>query len=98
MMNHGLVRACERPEAVVVDEHSVWVASEVQSVTVRDESGEHTEYEFNLVQYEKDEFIPDMKNHEIYAEIFNEVYSKLYKRLDGVYKREKFIFKRRNKE
>ena len=60
MMNHGLVRACERPEAVVVDEHSVWVASEVQSVTVRDESGEHTEYEFNLVQYEKDEFIHGM--------------------------------------
>lgn len=59
-MNHGLVRACERPEAVVVDEHSVWVASEVQSVTVRDESGEHAEYEFNLVQYEKDEFIHGM--------------------------------------
>ena len=59
-MNHGLVRACERPEAVVVDEHSVWVASGVQSVTVRDESGEHTEYEFNLVQYEKDEFIHGM--------------------------------------
>lgn len=59
-MNHGLVRACEQPEAVVVDEHSVWVASEVQSVTVRDESGEHTEYEFNLVQYEKDEFIHGM--------------------------------------
>lgn len=59
-MNHGLVRACERPEAVVVDEYSVWVASDVQSVTVRDESGEHTEYEFNLVQYEKDEFIHGM--------------------------------------
>ena len=60
MRNRGLGRAGERPEAVVVDEHSVWVASNVQSVTVRDESGEHTEYEFNLVQYEKDEFIHGM--------------------------------------
>ena len=60
MINHGLVRAGEAPEAVLVDEHSVWVASDVQSVTVADESGEHTEYEFNLVQYEKDEFIHGM--------------------------------------
>ena len=71
MMNHGLVRACERPETVVVDEHSVWVASEIQSVTVPDETGEHTEYEFNLVQFDKDEFIHGMieKNESLEAQL-----------------------------
>lgn len=57
MTNHGLVRATEAPEAVVVDEFSVWVASEIQSVTVADETGEHIEFEFNLIQYDKDEYI-----------------------------------------
>lgn len=71
MINHGLVRACERPEAVVVDEHSVWIASEIQSVTVPDETGEHTEYEFNLVQFDKDEFIHGMieKNESLEAQL-----------------------------
>lgn len=57
MINHGRVRATESPEAVVVDEFSVWVASEVQSVTVVDEQGERVEYEFSLTQYTKDEYI-----------------------------------------
>lgn len=71
MINHGLVRACEQPEPVVVDEHSVWVASDVQSVTVPDESGEHTEYEFNLVQYDKVEYIHGMieKNESLEAQL-----------------------------
>lgn len=71
MINHGLVRAAEAPDAVVVDEHSVWVASEIQSVTVADESGEHTEFEFNLVQYGKDEFIHGMieKNESLEAQV-----------------------------
>ena len=71
MMNHGLVRACERPEAVVVDEHSVWVASEIQSVTVPDETGELTEYEFTLVLFDKDEFIHGMieKNESLEAQL-----------------------------
>lgn len=60
MIDHGKTRASEAPEAVVVDENSVWVASNVQPVTVTDESGERTEYEFDLVQYGKDEYIRHM--------------------------------------
>lgn len=57
MTNHGTVRACVSPEAVKVDENSVWIAENVTTVTVTDESGERTEYEFTLTQYTKDEYI-----------------------------------------
>lgn len=57
MIEHGRVRAAVAPEAVVVDENSVWVAEDVQEVTVQDEQGERTEYEFSLIQYCKDEYI-----------------------------------------
>ena len=46
MINHGTVRATEAPEKLHVDECSVWVASDIQTVTVEDENGERTEYEF----------------------------------------------------
>lgn len=57
MIEHGLVRAAVAPEAVVVDANSVWVSENIQEVTVQDEQGERTEYEFSLIQYTKDEYI-----------------------------------------
>lgn len=57
MMNHGKVRAAEAPEAITIDDFSVWLAHDVQEVTVQDEQETHTEYEFDLIQYEKDEYI-----------------------------------------
>ena len=60
MINHGTVRATEAPETLHVDECSVWVASDIQTVTVKDENGERTEYEFTLLQYDKDEYIRHM--------------------------------------
>lgn len=57
MIEHGLVRAAVAPEAVVVDANSVWVSENIQEVTVQDEQGERTEYEFSLTQYTKDEYI-----------------------------------------
>lgn len=60
MINHGTVRATEAPEKLHVDECSVWVASDIQTVTVEDENGERTEYEFTLLQYGKDEYIRHM--------------------------------------
>lgn len=60
MINHGTVWATEAPEKLHVDECSVWVASDIQTVTVNDENGERTEYEFTLLQYDKDEYIRHM--------------------------------------
>ena len=60
MVNHGKVRATKAPENIVIDEFSVWVSENVTEVTVTDEQGTHTEYEFNLKQYGKDEYIHAM--------------------------------------
>lgn len=61
MLNHGKVRATKAPENIVIDECSVWVSDNVRSVTVPDEDGQsHTEYEFDLKQYGKDEYIHSM--------------------------------------
>ena len=60
MVNHGKVRAAEAPENIVIDEYSVWVAENITEVTVVDEQGTRTEYEFDLKQYDKDEYIHDM--------------------------------------
>ena len=60
MTNYGRVRATESPENVVVDESSVWISENITTVTVTDEQGTRTEYEFDLKQYEKDEYIHAM--------------------------------------
>ena len=60
MVNHGKVRATEAPESVVIDEYSVWIAENITEVTVTDEQGTRTEYEFDLKQYDKDEYIHAM--------------------------------------
>ncbi len=58
MIIHGVTRSAERPEEMLVDEKSVWVAGDIQEVTVADEDGgTHIEYEYNLIQYTKDEYI-----------------------------------------
>ncbi|MBR1620069.1 hypothetical protein IJ674_09280 [bacterium] len=60
MIDYGRIRSTVRPEEKVVDEFSVWVNTDVQEVQVSDDQGNHTEYEFHQVQYDKDEFIKVM--------------------------------------
>ena len=60
MVNLGKVRAAEAPENMVIDEFSVWIAENITEVTVTDEHGTRTEYEFDLKQYDKDEYIHAM--------------------------------------
>lgn len=60
MVNLGKVRAAEAPENMVIDEYSVWIAENITEVTVTDKQGTHTEYEFDLKQYDKDEYIHAM--------------------------------------
>lgn len=57
MTNHGRVRSVIQPDTRVIDENSVWTAEDTASVTVTDEGGAHTEYEYTLKQYAKDEYI-----------------------------------------
>ena len=73
MTNHGKVRSTVQPKAVEIDEYSVWVASNitpVQEAGVDEQSG-FTGYEYDLIQYEKDEYIKmmDDKNASLEAQM-----------------------------
>ena len=57
MVDYGRIRSTVRPEEQVVDEFSVWVNTNIQEVKVDHDGDVHTEFEFNQVQYSKDEFI-----------------------------------------
>ena len=61
MINHGKVRSTVKPESTVIDEYSVWVANNITEISVEDidDSGKvtHIEYEYELLQYSKDEYI-----------------------------------------
>ena len=57
MIDYGRQRSTVQPEPMVLDEHSVWIHTNIQAVeeTVGEEvfSG----YEFDMVQYTKNEYI-----------------------------------------
>lgn len=66
MINHGKVKSTIEPERLVIDEYSVWITENVEEIEVEDEiindKGETekvttTMYEYDLVQYTKDEYI-----------------------------------------
>ncbi|MCE5343144.1 MAG: hypothetical protein LLF96_06080 [Eubacteriales bacterium] len=64
MTDHGKVRSTVQPEARVMDEASVWVAENVVPVVIGDagENGEpRTEYEYDLKQYDKNEYIAQLE-------------------------------------
>lgn len=55
MINHGTVESIEKPEELVIDDHSVWVVS---GITETIEGGETQKgYSYTLIQYTKDEYI-----------------------------------------
>ena len=57
MIDYGKVRSTVIPEEKLIDEYSVWIGTDIEEVTVTDENGEHSEYEYGLVRYTKDEYI-----------------------------------------
>jgi len=67
MVDYGRISSTVRPEPQVIDEFSVWINSDIQEVEVTHEGDTHTEFEFNQVQYTKDEYIKmiDDKNKEL---------------------------------
>lgn len=51
-------RSAVEPQPKVVDDYSVWISDNVHTVTVTDEEGnEREEFEYDLTQYGKDEYI-----------------------------------------
>lgn len=66
MINHDRVRSTIEPERLTIDEYSVWVADNIEQVEVEEEIiNDENEietvttimYEYDLVQYTKDEYI-----------------------------------------
>jgi hypothetical protein len=51
-------RSAVEPQPKVVDDYSVWISDNIHTVTVTDEEGnEREEFEYDLTQYDKDEYI-----------------------------------------
>ena len=53
MIEHGKTQSTIRPNAIDIDEYSVWVAENITETTVEND----VLYEYELVQYTKDEYI-----------------------------------------
>lgn len=73
MIDYGTVRSTTKPEGKVIDDYSVWVNTGIKEIKVADENGERTEYEFNQLQYSKEEYIKliDAKNASLEEELTN---------------------------
>ena len=57
MTEYKNVQSTIKPNETEIDEYSVWVNSDIHELSVTDENGSHTEYEYNQTQYSKDEYI-----------------------------------------
>ena len=74
MKEYGKIKSIVKPDAVVIDDYSVWVHTDTQEV--HESMGEDQPfdgYEFNMTQYEKDEYILMMseKNSELENQLTN---------------------------
>lgn len=67
MIKYEKIRSIEKPESMVIDEFSVWLNENIAEVEVEDiviseetekqEIRTHIEYEYDIIQYEKNEYI-----------------------------------------
>lgn len=58
MVDYGKVRSTVKPESIVIDEFSVWKHTDIQEVSENvGTDDEFIGYEYNMIQYTKDEFI-----------------------------------------
>lgn len=53
MINHNKTQSTIKPSAIDIDEYSVWVAENITEITKEND----VLYEYDLVQYTKDEYI-----------------------------------------
>lgn len=57
MKDYGRIRSTVYPDEIVVDDYSVWVNTDIVEIEVTQEDETHIEYEYNMMQYTKDEYI-----------------------------------------
>lgn len=61
MKDYGLQRSAVKPLGVEIAESKVFVATNIELITVQDEKSEREEYQFNYVEYDKDEYIGNLE-------------------------------------
>lgn len=71
MKDYGLTRSTVAPQAVEITESKVFVATGIEQITVTMDEQEVQEYQFNLVEYDKDEYIKMIseKNEELEQQV-----------------------------
>ena len=59
MKDYGTVRSTVKPEAIVIDDYSVWLSSDIKEVSEKgtDKQEGFTGFEYQMIQYDKDEYI-----------------------------------------
>lgn len=63
MTDYGRVRSTVKPEPIVIDDFSVWQNTDIQEISENvGEENEFVGYEYNMIQYGKDEFILQQAN------------------------------------
>ena len=68
------VQSTIKPEPVEIDEYSVWLSTNIQEVTMTDEEGqEYTEYEYDLTQVSKDEYILQLHDDQRQVKLENDL-------------------------
>ena len=64
MVDYGKVRSTVKPEPIVIDEFSVWQHTNIQDASENvGEENEFVGFEYNMIQFTKDEFILQQAAH-----------------------------------
>ena len=64
MVDYGKVRSTVNPDPIVIDEFSVWQHTNIQAVSENvGEENEFVGFEYNMIQFTKDEFILQQAAH-----------------------------------
>lgn len=56
MIEHGKVESTVKPQALTIDDYSVWVAKDIEQVKTEEFEG----FSYTLTQYSKDEYIMEL--------------------------------------
>ena len=64
MVDYGKVRSTVKPEPIVIDEFTVWQHTNIQDASENvGEENEFVGFEYNMIQFTKDEFILQQAAH-----------------------------------
>lgn len=71
MKDYGLTRSTVEPQAVDIKDTKVFTATNIEQVAVTTNEGDVQEYQFNLMEYDKDEYIRMMseKNDDLEQQV-----------------------------